>query len=236
MKRKMSIGLKVVCMFAMVGAYPALADLDLTLQTSLRELDGRCRFDFKVTNLKAVPLGEFYVDVEDGLTEQNITASAPPGWNATFCYEFDLQGWSIICFMAKTEEDKIPVGGMLKGFEITAQVSKVNFLAPGDDKKILPGCLHITWTNDPPDDPKGKGLHKCADGTYGPHQDDGRDWDPPAPGAEDGDHVNGGTEWCWRAPGIPTVSEWTAIGMTLLLITAGTIVFYRKRSGETGLA
>jgi LPXTG-motif cell wall-anchored protein len=35
---------------------------------------------------------------------------------------------------------------------------------------------------------------------------------------------------------IPTVSEWTAIGMTLLLLTAGTIVFFRKRRAETGVA
>lgn len=28
---------------------------------------------------------------------------------------------------------------------------------------------------------------------------------------------------------IPTLSEWTAIGMTLLLLTAGTLVFFRKR-------
>ena len=35
---------------------------------------------------------------------------------------------------------------------------------------------------------------------------------------------------------VPTVSEWGAIGMTLLLLVAGTIVFVRKRRVETDLA
>lgn len=33
----------------------------------------------------------------------------------------------------------------------------------------------------------------------------------------------------WKAQGIPTVSEWAAIVMTLLLLVAGTIVFVGKR-------
>ena len=36
--------------------------------------------------------------------------------------------------------------------------------------------------------------------------------------------------------GIPTVSEWAAIGMTLLLLTAGTIVFFRGRHNKTAAA
>lgn len=35
---------------------------------------------------------------------------------------------------------------------------------------------------------------------------------------------------------IPTLSEWAAIGMTLLLLTGATIVFFRKWRAETGLA
>ncbi len=35
---------------------------------------------------------------------------------------------------------------------------------------------------------------------------------------------------------IPTLSEWAAIGMTLLLLTAGAIVFFRVRRGKTGAA
>ena len=35
---------------------------------------------------------------------------------------------------------------------------------------------------------------------------------------------------------IPTVSEWTVIGMTLLLLTAGTIVFFRRRGREAVVA
>lgn len=35
---------------------------------------------------------------------------------------------------------------------------------------------------------------------------------------------------------IPTISEWTAIGMILLLLVAGTIVFFRKRGRETAVA
>lgn len=35
---------------------------------------------------------------------------------------------------------------------------------------------------------------------------------------------------------IPTVSEWTAIGMTLLLLVAASIVFFRRRGTETAAA
>ena len=35
---------------------------------------------------------------------------------------------------------------------------------------------------------------------------------------------------------VPTLSEWTAIGMLLLLLTAGTIVFFRKRGREAAVA
>lgn len=37
-------------------------------------------------------------------------------------------------------------------------------------------------------------------------------------------------------PPIPTVSQWAAIGMTLLLLTAGTIVFFRMRRSTAGAA
>ncbi len=41
---------------------------------------------------------------------------------------------------------------------------------------------------------------------------------------------------CPPRKGIPTVSEWAAIGMTLLLLTGGTIVFFRKRGREAAVA
>ena len=49
---------------------------------------------------------------------------------------------------------------------------------------------------------------------------------------------HGGVEQViWRdGDPIPTVSEWAAIGMTLLLMTAGTIVFFRKRGRGTAVA
>ena len=44
-----------------------------------------------------------------------------------------------------------------------------------------------------------------------------------------------GPLYCY-CKGIPTLSEWVAIGMTLLLLVAGTIVFFRKRGREAGVA
>lgn len=38
---------------------------------------------------------------------------------------------------------------------------------------------------------------------------------------------------CGPQPAVPTLSEWAVIGMTLLLLTGGTIVFFRKRGAET---
>lgn len=222
MKRKMSVVSIVVFMFAMMGAYPALADLDITLTNASDASDGRCKFDFKVTNLKDDTLGKFYVDVEDGQNsaEADLEVTAPPGWEAEFCYPHDGNGWAIICYMA-SPGNEIPVGGMLDGFSMKTNLNFRDFFPPGDTKEIPGNCTHITWTNDTP---MGLGVN-CADGDFGPHKPDGGDWDPAGPM---GTHFNGGTEWCWELP-IPTVSEWSLIVMTVLGMTTGTILFGRRR-------
>ena len=62
---------------------------------------------------------------------------------------------------------------------------------------------------------------------------DGEIADPRDPGSlPSGDGEPGGTatiKFTVRADPIPTVSEWGMVTMTLLVLTAGTVVFMRKR-------
>ena len=55
------------------------------------------------------------------------------------------------------------------------------------------------------------------------------EWSYVCQGDDDG---NGIDDACEAGPPIPTVSEWGLVAMTLVVLTAGTLVFMRHRQAQ----
>ncbi len=94
----------------------------VTLTYDFQSLDrntGCCVFEWNITNIGSLPIGEFYMDLEAGSSTVGCREFTLPGWTNEHCYPWDFaqpSNWGVICFMSPDKDmDGEPDDPLLPG-------------------------------------------------------------------------------------------------------------------------